>query len=135
MADFISLKIEGAEQLTRKLSEPLVQRHAKEAMMRAMALIHDEIAKYPPPPPNSRYRRTGLLGRSWSSKTRPLANDIEGIVANTAPYAPEVQGLSQKGFHADTGWGRLDEVAKRLWPQIVEFFQEALRRVAQDARG
>ncbi len=51
-----------------------------------------ELRTYPPPPPNSRYIRTGDLGRSWHSLTTTdkISKKVD-IYSEDVEYAPYVQ--------------------------------------------
>jgi hypothetical protein len=56
---------------------------------------------YPPKPPGSTYRRTGTLGRRWTTRPIRSANEVGREVGNkTVPYAPLVQSEElQARFH------------------------------------
>lgn len=150
----MEVKIIGLDKLVGRLSEPIVYQEALRAMHEATSLLHDRIAKYPRRRHGARmefvserqrrgffaklrsgeitvpYRRTGMLGRSWATRVRPMVGDIHGVVHNLVPYGTYVQGLKQTTMHRVTGWKRLDDVAKRSMRTIKGFFVKALRRAA-----
>jgi len=67
------------------------------AMQTSLAWLHDAIATYPAAPAGSRYRRTGNLGRTWTSHITRSAENITGELGNNAKdrrgrsYGPYVQ--------------------------------------------
>lgn len=76
----------------------------------------DAVAVYPPPPPGSRYVRTGNLYRGWVVNVSRTRTGVEGRVVNYATdrksgrrYMPFVQGAFQTAVHRTTGWQRIDE--------------------------
>jgi Bacteriophage HK97-gp10, putative tail-component len=90
-----------------------------------------KLQTYPPARANSRYRRTGLLGRSWQ-RIGPYnqgGNIVVGI-GNAAQYASQVEGyVSQDPKQMDSfaSWG---------WPSIEEVrneYYETLRQATIDA--
>ncbi len=128
----MTFEIKGLEELRRKLNQPIVREEAKDAMEKAQALVVHGVAKYPPPPPNSRYRRTGFLGRSWlMGRVQLMADNMTGIVENRAPYAPDVQGPDQLPLFTGIGWERVGDVATRVRDEIVGFFETALQNAAR----
>jgi len=59
------------------------------------------VSPYPPPPPQSTYRRTGNLGRKWYLDVK----EKEVEVGNVASYAGWVQDEQyQVAVHDNTGW-------------------------------
>lgn len=96
-------EIIGDKELLATLDELIKPSAMRPAMERAGARIRTEMAKYPPPPPNSTYRRTGKLGRSWTHRTRANLITATALIGNNTPYAPEVQG---EGYQTEVHQGR-----------------------------
>jgi hypothetical protein len=81
------------------------------------------ISKYPPPPANSSYVRTGALGRGWSSTTKASGDAIESNVTNSVEYAKYVHG----GKFAYIGWKTLDDIAGDQWKKTVSELAKAFK--------
>ena len=104
----------------------------------AVLYVHSQIPKYPAPPPDSEYRRTGTLGRSvttlmgsnpeaLSRVEGSLGGKVSGIVGTKLSYAPWVIDRErQTAGHKKTGWYTLQDVIERLRPQIIEVYNKAL---------
>ena len=85
-------EIIGDEALFATLDELIRPSAMRPAMEKAGARIRTELAKYPPPPKNSTYRRTGKLGRSWTHRADANLVTATALIGNNTPYAPDVQG-------------------------------------------
>lgn len=110
MSDF-KVEITGDEDIKAvldKLSKPYF---LQLAMNRIGARLRTFMAKYPPPPPNSSYRRTGRLGRAWTHEVKAGLFSIETIIGNNTPYAPDVQGA---GTQSEVHVGRWQTDADAL---------------------
>ena len=118
--------------------EAIVPKHkisaasAREVMllMRKMGrFTQAKLQKYPPPPPASGYRRTGTLGRNWTTEgPSALGNDLVVKVGNKVKYGPYVQGLQQTRQHKKTGWPRIDKTGKEEWDKVQPEIQRALQK-------
>lgn len=122
----MSLKVEvrGAEILATRYREfdgaTTISRVANDYIAR----MQIDLNRYPPPPPGSRYKRTGRLGRGWVHR-------IEGPrgitrLENVTPYAPWVQGPLQARIHRGR-WETVESVMARYRERMVE----SLRRVVR----
>lgn len=119
MSEDFRYELEGdgaIEELMNKFSPPSF---LNGVMQRIGARITAWLKKYPAPPPNSTYRRTGNLGRRWTSRTSVALFSATAIIGNNTPYGPEVQG---EGFQADIHVGRwqTDEQALAAHADVVE---------------
>ena len=63
-----SIKIDGLDPILKKLNGLSNRAISHRAMTRATAFVHDRIDKYPAKPAHSTYVRTGILGKSWTTK-------------------------------------------------------------------
>lgn len=96
-----------------------------------------DLKAYPAPPPNSRYRRTKTLGRTWSAAPFDFAygsSGFEGTLKNSTPYGPYVQGDDQAPIH-EGRWSTADEIAEKHEPQVQQYFDQAGERIAKKIEG
>lgn len=70
------------------------------------------------------YKRTGLLGRSFTSETKLDGNVISIEIGTPVPYAPYVIGDLQWYYHAETGWKNVPEELEQQFPELAEFFAD-----------
>ena len=106
------------------------QKWATPAMNQSLALLQDDIADYPPKPSHSTYRRTGTLGRRWTTAIQKLGSGIRGRLGNNTAYAPWVQSATQQvSFHKRTGWKTDEQVTDNNRDRIERIFQRAINRV------
>ena len=126
----MTVKIEGLDRLVKQLSSPIVRRHMREAMSKAVTVMQHEAGLYPPPVPT--YSRTLLLGRSWTTKVQASSDNVIGEVFNNVEYAPFVQGQQQTWFHADHGWQTLPQAYEKQSGEIKRLFQKGLQEAADE---
>ena len=81
--------------------------------------------------PRGGYRRTGTLGRKWTSKVRRLPNGLQGVLGNNTGYATYVQAPfgetgGQQRFHRASRWRTIDQavlqkqnVINRIWGREI----------------
>ena len=98
-----------------------------------------EIERYPPQRPTvSGYRRTGTLGRAWSSSLVKGLNAIVAVVGsnpNVAPYAKWVQGQdSQAREMKRRGWHTIEDVGEDEWDKRKRGFRAKLERAGKGGR-
>lgn len=129
----MSIKIEGIEELFRKLDQATAVQTLVPPMQRAVLRLQSRMANYPPAPPRSRYRRTGTLGRRWTTRVTQESDGVRGTVGNNTVYGPLVQSSRfQTRIHQRTGWQTDRSVLEEERDAIVADFQraisEALRR-------
>lgn len=73
------------------------------AMKKSVLILEADLKKYPAQRSGSNYRRTGTLGRRWTTEVNATSNDLTGIVGNNTPYGPFVQS---EAFQASIHKGR-----------------------------
>lgn len=122
MGKEFDIQISGDEELIALLEDLRKPFFLQPAMNRIGARLRTLMAKYPPPPPNSTYRRTMKLGRSWTHEVEAGLFSITTIVGNNTPYAPAVQG---EGTQADIHVGRWQTDAQVL-EQSIGFIGEEI---------
>lgn len=124
MADRITVK--GAEKVIKKLNSFNDPAAMRRAMDKSLQHIQRRIAKYPPKPGHSTYRRTGTLGRLWTTKIENQGK--RGIVGNMTPYATYVQGPRRRYFHKAAGWKSIQEVGTEEANAVIGYFEDEIRK-------
>jgi len=134
MADEVTVTIEGLDKLIKRLDRApnLVKNLAADAIARSVYLIHGEVGKYPPRPAGSTYRRTGTLGRSFS--TMVDLQRFRGRVGTRLEYAGYVIGPRQAEIHRGR-WKTVEDVAKKLLPDIQKIFAKAVKDLVKELAG
>ena len=92
-------------------------------------LLRADMRRYPPPPPNSTYRRTGTLGKSWT-KTTMRGGKGGGWVAQIGTrlkYAPFVQDATRQAAVHQGRWQTVQDVAKNRRDDVVRFCVKAIQ--------
>jgi hypothetical protein len=126
-----SIEIKGVDKLVKKLGAVEGTKVVKPPMQRSVLRLESRMKKYPPTPPRSSYRRTGLLGRSWTSTVKDSGSmgniSVEGRVGNRTHYAPRVQSAKfQKPIFKRIGWTTDQAALQAETPAIVKDFQDAI---------
>lgn len=141
-----TVTVRGLDKVIEKLAKVGKPGALRRPMTKAVAHLHDKIAKYPPSStansPSNGYSwyergfgtrtRTGrawptseTLGRRWTHEVS--ANGKEGTVGNNASYGPYVQSADQQaGFHARRGWVTDEKVAEDEADKVVKFFDDEI---------
>lgn len=96
-------------------------------MQRAVARLHTAMAHYPPQRAGSTYRRTGTLGRRWTTRVIERGDGLEGKVGNNTVYGPFVQSqMFQAGVHSGR-WQTDQQVMDEQQASIVADFERAIQ--------
>jgi len=74
---------------------------------------------YPVPPSGSTYRRTGTLGRRWTTRPIRTTTEVGREIGNNTEYAPLVQGDELQATVHRGRWQTDAQVLRREAPQIV----------------
>lgn len=112
------------------IAQPILEETSSAALL---SLIPD-LATYPPAPAGSRYRRTGTLGRTWTSarpEFAPLSSGFEARIGNAAPYAEDVQGERQLALFRRIGWPNVGDVVTQRQADVEGYFDTALQQIAE----
>ena len=91
-------------------------------------LLRAELRKYPPPPPQSSYRRTGTLGKSWTKKVSGGRQGWLAVVGSMLRYAPYVQDAARQAEVHQGRWQTVQSVAADKREELVSFVVRAIRR-------
>ena len=145
-----SVEVVGLDEVLRKLGNAASPANLMRGMRKATLLVQGGVAVYPPAQPKPMqwkserqrrfvlaalhdgtiqipYRRTGTLGRRWTSEVSAEGNDVVGRVGNNTVYGPYVMGKDgQAGYHAGV-WPPAVDVAEGLRGQIVQCFVDVAR--------
>ncbi len=122
----VSIQIKGVDELIRKLGKVEGTKHLRPPMQRAVYRLQARMAQYPAQRTNSSYRRTGTLGRKWTSKIEQGNGSITGKVGNNASYAPLVQSYRfQARIHRGL-WQTDRYVVDTEYRTIVRDFENAI---------
>jgi hypothetical protein len=143
--------------IERKLETMLeFSKRARVPMEKTTALLQGELAKYPKKNPNAfsqlatdkqrrayfakmsraqkesgnwGYKRTGTLGRSWTTKITNVFGGIRGEVGTNNPYAGWVQRFkTQQPFHRKSGWVHEVQVIRRKKRDIEKIWNSWIKR-------
>jgi hypothetical protein len=128
----VAIQIQGVQQLVQRLGRAAAFQTLTAPMLRATARLQRRLATYPSPPPASTYKRTGNLGRSWTSRISTSANQLEGSVGNAVrgprgrAYGPFVQGArTQASIHRGR-WITDEQALDQERPSIERDFKDAI---------
>jgi hypothetical protein len=125
----IILEVRGLDEVIRRfgnrrnVTEPIAK-----ALDKTVKLIQRGVTTYPPRPPESTYRRTGTLGRSFT--TRVDRGRLEGRAGTRLAYAPYVIGDGTQAAWM-RHWKTIGKVGEEALPRIEGFFVVAVDEIAQ----
>lgn len=126
----VSIEVRGLAEVQRKLAgaPKLLQDGLTQAIDKSLKILQRDVAKYPPKPPLSKYRRTNTLKRGWTTRV----SGTYGVLGNATPYAPYVQDEPRQAwFHKAHGWQTIQTVAKNNTPRIVKIIEDAVNKILQ----
>lgn len=107
----------------------------EEATTRVVLRLIPDLARYPAPPAGSTYRRTGTLGRTWTSATptfQAMASGFEGRVGNATPYAVYVQSADDQAWMHRGRWPTDEDVLADHAGDIQAEYTAAVEQLAND---
>lgn len=124
----------------------------RETARAALLVIQENVPAYPQQEPDSKYTRTGLLGRSMGvgqSGGQLGQPDIylvkkvgdgsyEGEFGSNVDYAPQVIGeQSQKAFFKKRGWWTTKTIAQKATAKVNKVYELAAEKMAAwlDGKG
>lgn len=147
------ITVTGIDDVRRKLSGPAFKAAMRPPMEASLRILNNELAKYPSPPSRGTfranftsarqrraffallrrglitvpYRRTGTLGRSWTTSITDAGTRLSGVIGTALSYAKYVQGAGfQHPGHAGRWLNDLQAILVSE-PKIVNKFLEAVR--------
>jgi hypothetical protein len=86
---------------------------------------------YPPPPSGSSYRRTGTLGRRWTTKPIRKADEVGREVGNNTIYAPRVQSDELQASVHRGRWQTDAQVLQQESPRLLRDVEEVLEQLME----
>ena len=120
------IEIQGIDALFRKLGNVGAIATLRPPMQRSVYRLQAGMAKYPAARGGSSYRRTGTLGRRWTSVVTESVNGLVGTVGNNTSYGPWVQSeMFQAAVHRGR-WQTDQDVATKETPAIIADFEQAI---------
>jgi len=141
----LRIEIEGLDHIKGKFARFPMEYHKreKEALVKSLLVLHQEVPPYPPKPASSSYDRTGTLGRSLGSSEgggqigQPDIYEIRyGAKMSVASfgtrlhYAPKVIGEHQEEPFISIGWKNIKWIAEKSTKKIVEVWQNMANYLA-----
>jgi hypothetical protein len=94
----IEVEVKGLSEIIKALEGGAegIRKAAQRGMAKSVAFGQAFLAEYPPAPPGSSYRRTGTLGRSWTTRVLDRGSEVHGLIGNNVPYSFEVQDADRQ---------------------------------------
>jgi hypothetical protein len=144
MAD-VSIEVKGlAELRTRFQKMPdRFNKGLRKTLDASLVILHENVPKYPAPPPDSTYIRTATLGRTLGvsmAGTKAGSPDIYTVkpaggyqvatFGTRLNYAPYVIGEREQAKVHQGRWWTLLTVAKRSTRQITQAFEAFAKALA-----
>lgn len=131
-----TVEVRGLDALLAKLAAVADPDLPRRGMERAVRYTHGTVPPYPAPPPNSTYRRTGLLGRSITTEVRSLGAETVGVIGSNTIYAPDVisdeptpDGRGPQARIHRGRWWTLQGVIRKARPEIVAIIRDEYLKV------
>ncbi len=127
-----SIKIEGIEKLMNKLKDlEKVYDIIEPPMERSVMILQNALAKYPAQRPGSTYRRTGTLGRSWTTRVNREGGRLVGRVGTNVIYAPFVQSQAFQRPVNRSRWQTDVQVVNDQRGHVIKQFQDAIAKALE----
>lgn len=147
----VSVEILGLRELMQEVSELIAFKVVRDTMEVAVERVRTQIAVYPSPPSGYHmvfksdkqrrfffaalrdgritvpYRRTGTLGRRWTTSVSNSGMDIRGEVGNVTNYGPFVQSAESQAPIHQGRWRTAERVVQEMEPQIQDLFEARLQ--------
>lgn len=145
------VRIEGLDELIAAVGRLESLQVLRDTMETAVELVRTQIAIYPPPPSGYRmvwksekqrrwffaalregrisvpYRRTGTLGRRWTTEVSRQGDDLVGKVGNVTAYGPFVQSVDGQAAIHRGRWRTDEQVARLMEPSIQALFEARIQ--------
>lgn len=93
--------------------------------------VEAAMKKYPPQRP-TRYRRTGTLGRRWTTRRLSAPGMVGREIGNNTEYAPFVQSAELQAYMHRGYWQTDEDVIRQEAPAIVRDVEATLFRALAD---
>jgi hypothetical protein len=124
----MNIEIRGIDELQRKLGQVASTEVLRRGMQKVVYRVQGRMADYPPPPASSTYRRTGTLGRKWTTDVAVTGDGVQGKVGNNTGYGPWVQSdMFQARVHKGR-WQTDRQVLREEEDNLVSIMQDEIDR-------
>lgn len=120
------VQVDGIEELLQRLDRAASSAVLRAAMQASCDLVQRQLAVYPPARSGSTYRRTGTLGRRWTTRVSGSGYDVEGVVGNNTAYGPYVMDWHQQAWMHVGVWPIAQDVAGQAEGEIAAIFADAV---------
>ena len=135
-------QLKGIQDALQAEAEGGAMERVGETVHQALLLLATYAADYPPQPADSDYRRTGTLGRLWTTATPHMTMSghvLDARIGNATPYGPWVQDPERQGRVHRGRWQTTDEVVQSHLGEVDALLAGAgldiVERVAAQAGG
>ncbi|KKL14358.1 hypothetical protein LCGC14_2516500, partial [marine sediment metagenome] len=122
-----------------RLDKAPVRKEANVALTKSTKAVHQRLSGYtqthPPRRPQQTYIRTFTLKDSIQFSIKPFGTSGEGRIFTALDYAPPVMGHDSQTEMFAGRWWTEKSVAEEQMPIIINYFNEALGKVAQAIAG
>lgn len=122
-----TIEIHGTAEAIELLGIAETMTMFRQPMRRAVARMRDAMAIYPPQRSGSAYRRSGTLGRRWTTRVTERSDGLEGKVGNNTSYGPFVQSQMFQATVHQGRWQTDQQVADEQEAAIVADFERAIQ--------
>lgn len=122
----MAIKVEGLPALQKKLGKLATIEYLKDPMKDSLFVLEKRLSIYPPARSGSTYRRTDLLGNSWTTRTKTTSSTITGEAGNPVEYAPLVMADPKGGSSITQAW-----MHKGRWATDLEILEEKTKAMAR----
>lgn len=130
----VYIEVKGLDELVKRFGDTkLVRRELVTALDKSAKEVQYSVTQYPPPPPGSRYRRTGTLGRSITTKVD--GTRLEAMIGSRLYYAPDVLDDHRQAAVHRGRWKVMSQHAASQMRKIEGHMADANRKVAQALAG
>lgn len=124
----MEIEIVGLEELMRLVDRVQSNAILRTPMISSLVLLRGQLAHYPAVTPNSSYRRTGTLGRSWTHSVSEMADGLQGEVGTNVRYAPYVQSQERQARVHQGRWPTDEQVIRQNEARIRAIFADAVQQ-------
>jgi hypothetical protein len=125
MAEIV-ITVNGVDRLVTKFGRLQGVKFFRDPMQRSIYRLQRYMARYPSPPPKSKYRRTGTLGRRWTTRIDETTGGIVGKVGNNTKYAPLVQSSALQAKVHRGRWQTDRDAIRDMRSTIVRDFEQSI---------
>ena len=138
------IEVQGIQEAILVLSRIEFDHWIRKPMTQALGLLHNRIAKYPPPRPNQRYRRgqgptnragrvtrrtSQNLGARWTERISGSGFTVRGEVGNNVTYGPYVQAANRQAWMHRGRWITDQQVIDQNEDEVRRYFEVALNNL------